>query len=177
VTDRSSRIAVIGCSGSGKSTFAPRVAERLGLPYVSTDAVFWTPDWKPTPSAEVRAWLEAATAADAWVTDGNFDDMRHVLWARAELIVWIDLPLATTLWRVARRNFGWWLTRTPAWGGLPMTFGKAMDGVRHMIRSHGLKRRTYPAFLAERPSTRVVRLTSPAAVAAWLTEPLDGASR
>ena len=174
---RPSRIAVIGCSGSGKSTLAPRVAARLGLPYVATDAVFWTADWKPTPSAEVRAWLEAATATATWVTDGNFDDMRETLWARAELIVWIDLPLATTLWRVARRNFGGWLTRTPAWGGLPMTFGKALGGVRHMIRSHGLKRRTYPGYLAEFPAARVVRLNSPAAVAAWLTEPSDGASR
>src|SRR5580698_11621337 len=82
------RIAVLGCSGSGKSTLAAALATRLGLPYVATDAVFWTDDWRPTPAAEVRAWLAAATAAERWVTDGNFDGERELLWARAELIVW-----------------------------------------------------------------------------------------
>jgi hypothetical protein len=176
VSDRPSRIAVVGCSGSGKSTLATRVAERLDLPYLATDTVFWTADWKPTPSGEVRAWLEVATAASAWVTDGNFDDMRDVLWARAELIVWLDLPLATTFWRVARRNFGWWLTGARVWGGLPMTFGKALGGVRHTLRSHRLKRRTYPGFLEGRPTTKVVRLTSPRQIAAWLTSAAPRAS-
>ena len=72
------RIAVLGCSGSGKSTLAAALAARLALPYVATDAVFWTADWRPTPAAEVRAWLDAATAADSWVTDGNFDGDRDL---------------------------------------------------------------------------------------------------
>jgi len=165
------RIAVIGCSGSGKSTFAPRLAERMGLPYVPTDQVFWTDDWRPTPSDEVHRWLAEAVAAEAWVTDGNFDNQRGVLWASADLIVWLDLPLATTIWRVGRRNYGWWLGRQKVWGGQAMTLAKAWSGLRHAANSHGLKRRTYPGYLAEIPSVAVVRLTSPDEVERWLVEP------
>ena len=171
------RIAVIGCSGSGKSTLAARIAAQRGLPYIATDPVFWAPGWTPTPSSEVTAWLRAAAAAEAWVMDGNFEDRRDILWDRAELIVWIDLPLGVTLWRGARRNLGWWLTGAKVWGGLPMTLRKALGGLRHTLASHGLKRRAYPAFLAAYPPGKVVRLASARAVAAWLTEPAGRASR
>jgi hypothetical protein len=161
------RIAVIGCSGSGKSTLAAALAARLGLPHVATDAVFWTGDWRPTPAAEVHAWLASATAAERWVTDGNFDGDRDLLWARAELIVWLDLPLAAVLGQALRRNLGWWLQGTRVWGGQRMTLAKAWGGARHALRSHGLKRRTYPAWLAA-CGARTVRLRRRASPEAWV---------
>ncbi len=161
------RIAVVGCSGSGKSTLAAALAARLGLPYVATDAVFWTGDWRPTPATEVRAWLAAATAAERWVTDGNFDGERDLVWARADLIVWLDLPLGVVLGQALRRNLGWWIDGTRVWGGQRMTLAKAISGVRHVLRSHGEKRRAYPAWLAEleAPSVRIER---PARLDDWV---------
>jgi hypothetical protein len=161
-----SRIAVIGCSGSGKSTLAAALAARLGLPYVATDQVFWTRDWRPVPHAETRAWLQAATAAPAWVTDGNFDGDRDLLWARAERIIWLDLPLPVVMTRVLRRNLSWWASREPVWGGKRMTLAKALGGARHALVSYGLKRRTYPGWLAELGGTEVVRIRSAKALAA-----------
>ena len=162
------RIIVIGCSGSGKSTLAPALAARLDLPYAPTDPVYWTHDWRPAPAADVRAWADRATAAESWMLDGNFDAERDLVWGRAELAVWLDLPLATTLWRVSRRNLGWWVGRTTVWGGNRMTLAKALTGIRHTLRSHAQKHRTYPEALAEFPHLQVARLTSPAAVAHWL---------
>lgn len=162
------RIIVLGCSGSGKSTLAPVLAARLALPYLATDRVYWTADWRPVPQAEVRTWAHAATAAEAWVLDGNFDAERDLVWGRADLAVWLDLPLATTAWRVTRRNLGWWLSRASVWGGNRMTLVKALTGIRHTLRSHALKHRTYPAQLAEFPHLQVVRITAPRQLAAWL---------
>jgi len=161
------RIAVVGCSGSGKSTLAAALATRLGLPYVATDGVFWTGDWRATPAADVRHWLATATAAERWVTDGNFDGDRDLLWARADLIVWLDLPLRVVLGQALRRNLGWWLQGAKVWGGQRMTLAKAWGGARHVLRSHGLKRRTYCGWLAEYGG-RSVRLSRPARVDAWV---------
>jgi hypothetical protein len=162
------RIIVIGCSGSGKSTLAPQVAARLALPYLATDGVYWTADWRPTPPGEVRAWADEATSAETWVLDGNFDAEHDLVWARADLAVWLDLPFATTLARVSRRNLGWWIGRQTVWGGARMTLAKALTGIRHTLRSYGQKRAAYPALLADFPNLDVVRLTSPPAVRRWL---------
>ena len=165
------RIAVLGCSGSGKSTLAAALSQKLALPYVATDPVFWTEDWRPTPAAAVRAWLAEAVSQARWVTDGNFDNDRDLLWARADLIVWLDLPLRVVLAQVLRRNLAWWLRRTPVWGGRRMTLGKAFGGMRHVLHSHGLKHRAYPAWLAACEPTPVVRLRSRAELADWLASP------
>jgi hypothetical protein len=60
---------------------------------------------------------------------------------------------------------------------MPMTLGKAATGVRHIWRSHGLKRATFPGFLAAYPPRKVVRLSSQSAVDAWLADLSGGASR
>jgi energy-coupling factor transporter ATP-binding protein EcfA2 len=167
------RIAVLGCSGSGKSTLAAALAERLSLPYVATDAVFWTADWRPTPAAQVRAWLDQATAAESWVTDGNFDGDRDLLWARADVLVWIDLPLSRVLAQGLARNLGWWLSGAKVWNGQRMTLAKAIDGARHQLRSHGLKRGAYPAWLADCRQATVVKITEPGRVADRVQRVID----
>lgn len=39
------RINVVGTSGSGKSTFARKLAQTMQLPYIEMDKVFWKPNW------------------------------------------------------------------------------------------------------------------------------------
>jgi hypothetical protein len=166
---RPQRIAVIGCSGSGKSTLAAKLAEKLALPFVPTDAAFWTSDWRPIQMESLRDWLDEQTQAEAWVTDGNFDPLRDILWARADLVIWLDLPLATNLWRVTSRNIIWWWKGTQIWGGKRMTLANIWGGTRHAAKTHALKRRTYPKMLAALPpSGAVVRIQSPQALSAWL---------
>lgn len=163
-----SRVVVLGCSGSGKSTLAAKLARHLDLPYFATDDIYWRSDWTPVPEADVTAWLDATTAAPRWVLDGNFDAQREILWGRAQLAVWLDLPWTTTLWRVGRRNLRWWLGRTPVWGGRRMTLPRALSGVRHAATSHALKRRSYRAILAGFPNLTVVHIRSQDELAAWL---------
>src|SRR5262249_51570773 len=68
------RGSVTGISGSGKSTFARALAERLGVPYVELDALHHGPGWSETPADEFRRRVEEAIAAapDGWVIDGNY---------------------------------------------------------------------------------------------------------
>ena len=39
------RIAVIGVTGSGKTTLAQNLAELLGLVHIELDAIHWGPNW------------------------------------------------------------------------------------------------------------------------------------
>ena len=45
--DRPRRIAVIGTSGSGKTTFARSVAAAVAAPHIELDAIFHQPNWVP----------------------------------------------------------------------------------------------------------------------------------
>ena len=49
------KILVIGSGGSGKSTFSRRLGEKLGLPVVHLDQLYWRPGWVETPKVE---WVE-----------------------------------------------------------------------------------------------------------------------
>ncbi|TBW38477.1 hypothetical protein EYW49_09420 [Siculibacillus lacustris] len=97
------RVAVIGCSGAGKSHFARSLAEVTGLPLVHLDAEFWRPGWQATDRA---AWLGRHTelvARDAWILDGNYGGCLEQRLTRADTVFWFDFPTLFCLGRVIRR--------------------------------------------------------------------------
>ena len=55
---------VIGCPGSGKSTFARRLQAATGLPLIYLDQLFWNADKTWVPPETLDARIEAALAGD-----------------------------------------------------------------------------------------------------------------
>ena len=94
---------VMGGPGSGKSTTARLLADRLDLPVVHIDPMYWAPGWVARPRDETDRLARAAAAAEHWVFDGNHLRSADDRAARADLIVFLDLPLPVRLWRVFRR--------------------------------------------------------------------------
>lgn len=43
------KILIIGGNGCGKTTLACQLAERLSLPLVHLDALYWGDNWQPVP--------------------------------------------------------------------------------------------------------------------------------
>lgn len=98
------RILVIGCSGGGKSTLARKLGERLSLPVVHLDVLFWKPGWVESSYEEFRPKIAAAVAEDRWIIDGNFSRTFDIRLPRAGTIVWVDQPRRVCLWRAFRRT-------------------------------------------------------------------------
>jgi adenylate kinase family enzyme len=111
------RVSVVGNSGSGKSTVAGELASALGVPHVELDGVFHQPGWVPLAEDEFQRAAAAAVAGDGWVIDGNYSAVRALVWARADTVVWLDLPRRTVMrqivWRTLRRA----VTREELWNG------------------------------------------------------------
>jgi adenylate kinase family enzyme len=111
------RVSVVGNSGSGKSTLARELAAALGVPHLELDSVFHQPDWKPLQADEFRQAISAAVTKDGWVIDGNYGKVRPLIWARADTIIWLDLPRRTVMRQVAWRTLRRAASREELWNG------------------------------------------------------------
>jgi ATP-dependent protease HslVU (ClpYQ) ATPase subunit len=76
------RIAVIGVTGSGKTTFARQLADRIDGVHIELDAVHWEPGWTEASIEAFRERVELATRAERWALDGNYGKVRDIAWAR-----------------------------------------------------------------------------------------------
>ena len=168
------RVNVVGTSCSGKTTLGRAVSERLGLPHVEFDALFWGPSWTAWPKAVFRERLATALAADAWVADGGYEAVRDITWSRADTIVWLDYRLPIVLRRWASRTIRRIRTQEEFWPGtgnresLHNAFRR--DGLLWWIlRTHRGRRRRMLERLAARPDLVVIRLRSPAEADRWLS--------
>jgi adenylate kinase family enzyme len=167
------KIAVIGTSGSGKTTVARELARRLGLPHVELDALFWGPGWTETPADEFRRRVAAATQGSGWVVDGNYESkLGDLVLGRADTVVWLDVPLRVALSRVTRRTIRRIGIGEELWNGNRESWRGGFFGWESMfvwtIRSHFKRRRQVPVQIARYPNLRVVRLRSPQEAESYL---------
>ena len=104
------RVSVVGTSGVGKSTFASSLSVRLGCSFLELDSVYHQAGWVPLDVSAFRDRVAAAASGERWVIDGNYSKVRDVVWARADTVVWLDLPrrvvMRRLVWRTLRRVAG-----------------------------------------------------------------------
>ncbi|MFD1713855.1 AAA family ATPase [Amnibacterium flavum] len=176
---RPQRILVVGVSGVGKTTLAGRIASALGIPHTEIDALYHGPNWSYRESflAEVTALAEGA----AWVTEWQYRTARPILLARADLMVWLDLPIRVTLTRLIVRTVRRRVHRTVLWNGnVEGPLWKFFTGRDHIIRwgisTRAKYKRMVPDLERQPAHPDVVRLATTREVAAWLAGPLAAAS-
>lgn len=97
------RILLIGCGGCGKSTLAQRLGERLDLPVVHLDQLFWKSGWVNVTDEEFDVALQAALEQPLWVIDGDYARTLPLRLAYCDTLIYLDYPRVLCLWRVARR--------------------------------------------------------------------------
>jgi len=101
------RVVVLGISGSGKTTFATRLAEATGIDQIELDLLNWRPGWVSRYDVDfdgLATDLEAAIEADRWVVAGGYSKLRDRILKRADTVVWLDLPKWLVLCQVITRS-------------------------------------------------------------------------
>src|SRR5262245_60362525 len=113
------RIVVRGGSGVGKTTLARLLARHLDVPHVELDALHHGPNWAAASAEEMRSSVHAALDDErGWVVDGNYDEkLADLVLDRAELVLWLDLPLPTKLVRLLGRTAARWWREEELWNG------------------------------------------------------------
>jgi adenylate kinase family enzyme len=168
------RVAVIGATGSGKTSLAQTLARKLGLTHVELDALFWEAGWKPVAREIFRERVATALAAPTWVTDGNYRQARDLIWPQATALLWLDYPLTLILWRLARRTLRRVAQREVLWNRNRERLRDHLWSRDSLfvwaIKTQPRWRREYPIELArpEYAHLETVRLRSPSETERWL---------
>lgn len=109
------RIIIIGTSGSGKTTFAKALASTLGIPHVELDAIHWAANWTQVPDDEMRLRVSEATASPRWIMDGNYGQVRDIVWGQADTLIWLKYSFPTIFFRAFKRTIKRVLTQEELW--------------------------------------------------------------
>jgi adenylate kinase family enzyme len=115
---RPRRIAIVGNSGSGKSTLAAQVCGLLGCDHIELDSIHHLPNWTPIERDQMRKTVATRIESDTWVVDGNYRSfVQDLVFARADTVVWLDLPRSIVMPRIIRRTLGRMVLRRELWNG------------------------------------------------------------
>ena len=98
------KVIVIGCPGSGKSTFSRALQNLTGLPLYHLDLLYWNSD-RTTVSKEVfRERLQNVLMLDSWIIDGNYGSTMEMRMSECDTVFFLDYPLEVCINGVRERK-------------------------------------------------------------------------
>lgn len=86
------KVIVIGCPGSGKTTFAQRLRDRTGLPLFYLDAIWHRADRTHISREEFDECLGKILMGDRWIIDGDYSRTMQRRIDACDTVILFDLP-------------------------------------------------------------------------------------
>ena len=99
------KVIVIGCPGSGKTTFAERLRKKTGLPLFYLDAIWHKPDKTHIPRDEFDERIKEIFRASQWIIDGNYSRTIEMRLKECDTVFLFDLPAEVCI-QGARERIG-----------------------------------------------------------------------
>lgn len=91
------KVIVIGCPGSGKTTFAEKLNKCTGLPLYYLDAIWHKPDKTHISREEYDERLSEIFATPQWIIDGNYKRTIESRLKQCDTVFLFDLPTEVCL--------------------------------------------------------------------------------
>ena len=169
---RPRRISIVGATGSGKTWLARELADRLGLTICELDRLKQEAGSGKTFERRVAEIAERGE----WIIDGHYRDVRHLIWRRAEAVVWLNYPLPIVAQQLVRRFRA--KHRAPGTGARPpnepesaierVTWSRRLRRLARTLR----ERSAYGRLLRSDAyrGTQIIELRSVAATREWLRQ-------
>ncbi len=98
------KVIVIGCPGSGKSTFARMLHEKTGLPLYHLDLMYWRADRTTVDKVVFRQRLRSTIEKEEWIIDGNYGSTMDMRMEACDTVFFLDYSLEVCLAGVEDRR-------------------------------------------------------------------------
>lgn len=102
------KVIVIGCPGSGKSTFSTKLAKLTHLPLIHLDSLYHQEHWDSDQAVKKQQWSDTVTSLvkdDQWIIDGNYKSTMDIRIEAADTIIFLDYSRALCMWRTLVRRW------------------------------------------------------------------------
>ena len=97
------KIIVIGCPGSGKSTFSIELGNKTNIPLFHLDMMYWNADKTTVGKQVFLDRLCEVLNEDNWIIDGNYISTMESRLSVCDTVFWLDYPLEICLEGIKNR--------------------------------------------------------------------------
>lgn len=94
---------VIGCPGSGKTTFAEKLHKHTGLPLYYLDAIWHKPDKTHISREKFDERIKEIFSENEWIIDGNYKRTIEIRLQQCDTVFLFDLPTEVCLQGASER--------------------------------------------------------------------------
>ena len=98
------KIIVIGCPGSGKSTFSRALHNKTGIPLYHLDMMYWNADKSTVEKSVFLERLSAVLEKAEWIIDGNYASTMELRMAACDTVIFLDYPIGACLEGIRQRR-------------------------------------------------------------------------
>lgn len=86
------RVIVIGCPGSGKSTFSKVLHTVTDIPLYHLDMMYWNADKTTVEKSIFLERLDEVLKKDSWIIDGNYASTMERRMSVCDTVIFLDYP-------------------------------------------------------------------------------------
>ncbi|MDE7454550.1 MAG: AAA family ATPase, partial [Clostridia bacterium] len=98
------RVSIIGCPGSGKTTFSKQLGELLNRPVTHLDKVLWGANWQMLPFDERQVIHNGLISQENWIIDGMWKSHLPDRLDKTTLVVFLDYKRSVSMGRAIKRR-------------------------------------------------------------------------
>ena len=98
------KVVVIGCPGSGKSTFSKALHQITGIALFHLDMMFWNADKTSVEKSVFLERLSKTLQTGEWIVDGNYASTMELRIQACDTVIFLDYPLEVCLNGIEQRK-------------------------------------------------------------------------